>query len=116
MPKKLCRMGGCKELAIDGQFYCAKHAHKKNERHRYEHEQLYHSVKWRNIRAAHLRNEPLCRQCAKEGRITAANVVDHIVEHEGNLQLFYDSNNYQSLCYSCHNRKTMTSTNAKRFK
>ncbi|NMA84113.1 MAG: HNH endonuclease [Epulopiscium sp.] len=32
--------------------------------------------------------------------------VDHIKPHKGNEDLFYDINNLQSLCKSCHDRKT----------
>jgi len=33
---------------------------------------------WRGIRAEQLRQEPLCRECSKHGRITAGDTVDHI--------------------------------------
>nr|WP_211224439.1 HNH endonuclease signature motif containing protein [Eremococcus coleocola] len=48
----------------------------------------------------------MCEECKKHGRTTVATVVDHIVPHKGNKKLFWDSNNHQSLCESCHNRKT----------
>ena len=34
--------------------------------------------------------------------------VDHIVPHRGDARLLYDENNLQSLCKSCHSRKTAT--------
>jgi len=42
--------------------------------------------------------------CEKIGRVTAAAVVDHRVPHRGNQELFWDKNNWQSLCEDCHDR------------
>jgi len=33
---------------------------------------------------------------------TAASVVDHIVAHRGDQELFWDQSNWQSLCKPCH--------------
>lgn len=63
--------------------------------------------KWQRARLAYLAKHPLCRMCEAQGKVTAANVVDHIVDHRGDMKLFWDSqNNWQSLCVSCHNKKT----------
>ena len=35
---------------------------------------------------------------------TAATVVDHMMAHKGNLDLFYDPDNLQPLCKPCHDR------------
>ncbi len=60
--------------------------------------------KWRVARVAWLKNHPLCVFCEKDGKIVAANVVDHIIPHKGDMKLFWDSaNNWQSLCDVCHN-------------
>lgn len=37
-----------------------------------------------------------------------ATVVDHIVPHCGNQQLFWDTDNWQPLCKKHHDRKTAT--------
>lgn len=42
--------------------------------------------------------------CEREGRITAAKVVDHIIPHKGDQTLFWDKANWQSLCAPHHNR------------
>ena len=42
----------------------------------------------------------------KEGRYTKATDVDHIVPHRGDRDLFWDRNNWQALCHSCHSKKT----------
>lgn len=36
------------------------------------------------------------------GRVVMASVVDHIKPHRGNLELFLDADNLQSLCKRCH--------------
>lgn len=66
---------------------------------------LYDSVRWRRFAKMQLGREPLCRLCFQMGRDTAAAVVDHIVPHETDPKLFWDANNLQSLCPTCHNAK-----------
>lgn len=61
--------------------------------------QMGYGVIWRRIRMMHLADEPLCQRCGG-----AANVVDHIIpKAQGGTD---DEENLQSLCESCHNRKT----------
>jgi 5-methylcytosine-specific restriction protein A len=62
---------------------------------------LYNAT-WRKMRAAHLAAHPLCVDCQRRGRLTAATVCDHIRNHNGDPALFYDAANLQSLCHSCH--------------
>ena len=38
----------------------------------------------------------------KQGRTEAATVVDHIVKHGGNQDLFWDESNWQALCKLHH--------------
>ena len=58
--------------------------------------------KWQQAREAWLRKHPLCRMCSELGRVVPATVVDHIVPHRGDMRLFWDSSNWQSLCKTCH--------------
>ncbi|WP_285082717.1 HNH endonuclease [Kingella kingae] len=58
--------------------------------------------KWRKARQLFLQNHPLCVYCQRAGKITPANVVDHIVPHQGNQNLFWDNSNWQALCSRCH--------------
>lgn len=66
------------------------------------HHHLYNTKVWRDLRAAQLRNEPLCRDHADRGRVVEARVVDHVVPHKGDEELFFDPTNLQSLCKPCH--------------
>lgn len=62
----------------------------------------YKNKKWWSLRYRQLQKEPLCRFCKELGKTTAATVVDHIIPHKGNRQLFEDEKNLQSLCAICH--------------
>jgi 5-methylcytosine-specific restriction protein A len=64
--------------------------------------------RWRRIRRNHLAGEPLCRECRKMNKITAATIVDHIIPHKGDMVLFYAPDNRQSLCKTHHDIKTAT--------
>jgi 5-methylcytosine-specific restriction enzyme A len=58
--------------------------------------------RWRTVSKAHIQRNPLCVRCGR-----GATVCDHIVPHKGDEQLFHDATNLQSLCKSCHDRKTV---------
>lgn len=62
--------------------------------------------RWQKARRTFLAKHPLCVQCEGEGRITAANVVDHRIPHKGDQRLFWDTSNWQSLCKPHHDSKT----------
>lgn len=66
-----------------------------------EYAHLY-NAQWRRSRAAWLRSSPLCVMCDAAGRLQAAHVVDHIKPHRGDLGLFWDRSNWQSLCRTHH--------------
>jgi 5-methylcytosine-specific restriction enzyme A len=67
--------------------------------------------RWRKARAAYLASHPICVHCEREGRVTAATVVDHVERHEGQQdRLFWDVRNWQPLCKPCHDRKTREET------
>lgn len=58
--------------------------------------------RWQKARNTFLRENPLCVECRSEGRVTEAQVVDHIVPHRGDQKLFWDRANWQSLCKLHH--------------
>ena len=68
---------------------------------------FYQSPRWRNTRAAVLRDNPLCARCQSKGLLQPARVVDHIVPVKVGGER-YDRANLQSLCVPCHNAKTST--------
>jgi len=57
-----------------------------------------YTYKWQKARDHYKRLNPFCVRCGKP-----VFVVDHIIPHRGDAQLFWDMDNWQSLCETCHN-------------
>ena len=64
-----------------------------------------YTYQWQKARLAYLQANPLCVYCAalKPRRVVAATVVDHVVPHQGDQELFWSVDNWQALCAPCHN-------------
>ena len=90
-----------------GRLYCEKHLPLHPEATRPAAKRGYNR-RWQKARKSYLEAHPLCVQCAKQGKYVRATVVDHIIPHRGDQKLFWDQNNWQSLCKSCHDKKTLT--------
>jgi 5-methylcytosine-specific restriction protein A len=61
-----------------------------------------YNYRWQKASKVFLLDNPLCVYCGKLGRITPATVVDHIIPHKGDEELFWDVGNWQPLCKLCH--------------
>lgn len=66
----------------------------------------YNSARWKRLRLAQLKSKPLCTECEGGDRVTQASVVDHIIPHKGDEQVFFDASNLQSMCKPHHDSKT----------
>lgn len=93
-----------------GSSYCPAHARAARwvGAKAHEHQALYNAA-WRRARKAYLAQHPLCMcgDCqAGAKRIRVASVVDHIKPHRGDIVLFWDKRNWQSMAKPCHDRKT----------
>ena len=71
-----------------------------------EHKAIYNNSRWAKASLTFRDRNPLCASCFERGITTPAACVDHIIPHEGDWKLFWDSSNWQSLCWSCHSIKT----------
>lgn len=71
---------------------------------------MYLMPEWRDpivgLRAMHMAIEPLCRECRRQRINTPGADVDHIVPHRGDIDLFLDPDNLQTLCKTHHSMKT----------
>ncbi len=61
-----------------------------------------YGARWQRERLTFLAAHPLCVMCEQQGRVKAANVVDHRIPHKGDQVLFWDQSNWQSLCTAHH--------------
>lgn len=106
-PLRPCRHPGCCVLVPDG--YCDAHRPRRTSDRSEEAQSwrwMYQTDAWDQLRGNQLLREPFCRVCAGRGLRTMATDVDHIVDHKGSWALFSDPGNLESLCHSCHSRKT----------
>jgi 5-methylcytosine-specific restriction enzyme A len=67
-----------------------------------EYHGLYKRAIWLRTRKRKLQEKPLCERCEAKGFVRAANVVNHRVPHKGDLNLFLDWDNLESVCKECH--------------
>ncbi|WNX85774.1 HNH endonuclease [Agathobaculum sp. NTUH-O15-33] len=116
-PLRPCRHPGCAVLVRGG--YCDQHRppERRSEQSRAWHSWYSLPIWTDDLRPTQLLQEPFCRECAAHGRRRVqATDVDHIVDHQGDWARFTDRSNLQSLCHSCHSRKTMAQIIRKRAK
>ncbi len=113
MPTRLrgpCTAPGCPQRqAPGGRGYCAEHRREADRRYdelRGTPAQRGYGSRWKRARLAWLRASPLCAACLERGAVVPGQVVDHIVPHRGDRELFWDRGNWQTLCERCHNAKT----------
>lgn len=105
-PKHPCAYPGCPKLT-DAR-YCEEHT--RLVAHRYEHHQRDPSTHrrygraWKRIRDRYISTHPLCEECYKQGRLTQAEEVHHILplSHGGT----HAEENLMALCKPCHSRIT----------
>lgn len=105
-PLRPCRHPGCRQLTRE--TYCPQHKPRKAQRRESaEWHWMYATKDWTEVlRPGQLLSEPFCRECARRGLRVKATRVDHVKPHRGDWAVFSDPENLQSLCESCHNRKT----------
>lgn len=102
--KRPCAFPGCPELVSEGR-YCEKHQklyRQQQDRERGSAAARGYDARWRRIREMVLREEPLCRECMRHGRVTPATDVHHIDGDVCNLR----RENLEPLCHQCHSRHT----------
>ncbi len=102
---KNCSYGRCPNLVPLGTKYCEAHKGqlRKDYPRRHPERQKMYGAQWQKVRKMHLARNPMC---VIEGCNQAATECDHIVDHKGDWDKFYDPNNLQSLCKQHHNEKT----------
>lgn len=108
---KNCARPACYKVSIYGKRYCEEHTKQKDKadyelyRKNDAGQKVYKSALWKKSRASFLAQHPFCSVCRKEGRLTAATEVDHLIPiAQGHDP--WDVENWDSKCASCHAKKT----------
>jgi hypothetical protein len=117
MKAYLCPFSGCMALVPEQGKFCPRHAHLQAEKdaraaaratarwdqHHAAHPEWYawyHTAEWRALQAVQIKKEPLCKCGAR------ATDADHIKAPRGDRALFFDPDNLESKCKTCHMAKT----------
>lgn len=118
-PLRPCNHAGCGVLTRDG--WCAKHKPREQRKSSAVYHGWYMLPIWtERLRPAQLLREPFCRECARQyppsdpRHRTPATVVDHIIPHCGEWDVFTDPDDLQSLCKRHHDIKTAQEQREKR--
>lgn len=115
MPQRICAEPTCRERVDIPERYCEEHRghsdkqynkHVRTNDFNKKYDDFYHSSQWRKTRKAKLMQHPLCEVCAREGRMTKADMVHHHkyeLREPGGWENRLSLDNLQSICYACHN-------------
>ena len=98
---------GCYERTPDR--YCSQHTQEQSRRSdeaRPSAAMRLYDRWWRRESKLFLRKNPKCVDCEADGRTEAATIVDHVIPHRGDRELFRDRSNWQGLCKPHHDTKT----------
>ena len=94
-----CARPGC--AALTSGTYCQAHRPKDGGRRSAAYRAWYTSTRFRKARDQFMMANQFCAMCG-----AMATDLDHIKSHKGDPSLFWDPENWQALCTSCHSRKT----------
>jgi len=107
-PQKPCKTPGCPKLSR-GTFCGDCLAKGKGRETRENSYQRGYNKEWFGYRNRFLSIHRFCADPFKKHLIPeVATVVDHIQPHKGDVILFWNKDNHQALCKSCHDFKTAT--------
>jgi 5-methylcytosine-specific restriction protein A len=104
LPPHACAKPGCPEKVPHGRARCPTHERAK-ERGRGSAAARGYGRDWQRYRARYLLDHPLCVLCAAAGGVTPATVVDHVVAHKSDEQLFWDPENHRAVCKPHHDAR-----------
>ena len=108
-PARPCRNRACSSLTLDPSGYCSTHKKQQQRQidaNRGTSTERGYNTRWTHARKMYLAAHPLCVICLVQGKVVAAQVVDHIIPHRGDYALMWSESNWQSLCAFHHGQKT----------
>lgn len=111
MPRRAgsaCTRPGCRGVVHDG--VCSvcgplrTHTQRSHDARRGTAHQRGYGARWRRVREVVLATSPLCTECSRQGIITPATDVHHVIARRDGGPDALD--NLQPLCHACHSRVT----------
>jgi 5-methylcytosine-specific restriction protein A len=106
LPFRQCVHSGCRVLTRNPGSRCDKHKSKSAPAKPRAADPFYWRVPWLNLRKWFLARNPICAECDRKGRVTAANEVHHLKPKADFPELALVAENLEALCKSCHSRLT----------
>lgn len=73
-----------------------------------KYQEIYQDKRWKKLRSAKLRVNPLCERCESGGRVNQASEVHHVIPFDRGVtpeqteEFAFDFDNLMSLCIPCH--------------
>lgn len=118
----MCRHAGCGAVVSAGRAWCVVHQPTDTKGNSVTRVRGVHvggtfrdrgyNALWDSLSRRWRRFHPLCVMCMAQGQVVAGECVDHIIPiNEGGALL--DEGNLQTLCWSCHSRKTVREQHGK---
>ena len=103
----LCGFNGCRNV-VDGPGRCAQHSSRQFQSERsIASRDFLNSAVWQRLRRLKLQQQPECEHCSQsKPQPVPATDVDHILPRHSHPELALVLSNLQSLCHSCHSKKT----------
>jgi 5-methylcytosine-specific restriction protein A len=104
-PRGFCSVPGCPHRA---QGRCAEHQQVRRlvvRRHYTGIPGVNYGRKWQREAKRFKAMHPWCVLCPPSRR-SLATVVDHVIPHRGDYDLFWDESNWAPACAPCHSAKT----------
>lgn len=104
--QRFCAHPGCPTKVARGR--CLVHERAYDQQRGTAHQRLY-TTRWRTASKRWLAKagRQLCVYCQAEGRVTAAECVDHEPAHRGDAKQFWDKRTWRPSCLACNTRKAI---------
>ena len=77
---------------------------RNNSINRIDRQKVYNTTAWKNIRASHIMQHPLCELCLKEDKVKPTEDIHHILGILKYPDLAYNTDNLLALCKECHSK------------
>ena len=103
-PLRCCTWPGCRTLSRSSR--CSIHSKSTAPAKPRYADPFYWRAPWLKLRKWFLARNPICAECQRRGRITAANEVHHLKPKADFPELALVAENLEALCKSCHSRMT----------